>query len=533
MHFGFIFILYRNLSTHNQKKFHYISILTSLSSVSLVLIAALTYFEITPFDALYLAATIDISSFIYSNQIIVSSMKRKDDNDLSLPSALKSNKKKKSLKVRFHKQCVKFTHKKRMSIAKPIYVRPVVAPTIRPSTVIKDSQYHLFISVDNILAIFVLVQELDILVSHSLWIVQDIVILRGAVLLLVLLYFSIKSRKGPESEPLFSTESTPTMYDSVQVPVENTVQLIPESLVLETESPPISATWIIGNDDHADNDNSTTVQLETNLLGKFMSNLIYPKTFVEKQGQLISDATQFLASIQPQLNLKMPKKPQFRIATFNVHFWKEPFGNDNKKEIVDEIIPEINPDFLALQEIPYCLDSMKQQELASSLNYSEYVFSDISIKSWLDLGNAVFSRYPIIKKNVLNLGSFRSAISTTIQIKETEIVVVGLHLEVVSEQLRIQQIEKLLEILEPESNVVLVGDFNTWRDGKVVEKILYAGFESSFDILGSPGPNFTCWTGTAIDFIFVKGEIKQSLVASFAYQTGASDHLPIIADFEF
>ncbi|KAJ3311375.1 hypothetical protein HDV04_004100 [Boothiomyces sp. JEL0838] len=128
-------------------------------------------------------------------------------------------------------------------------------------SLVLDSQYLFFISVDNLWSIFAFIEQLDILVSHSLFIVKQIVLSRGLVLLITLglsRYLAYK-RIEPERELLLSTESAPTMYDSTDLPVQENYDYL--------EPPTISATWIIGNDDNVDNDSSMSVHLETNLLG--------------------------------------------------------------------------------------------------------------------------------------------------------------------------------------------------------------------------------------------------------------------------
>lgn len=56
------------------------------------------------------------------------------------------------------------------------------------------------------------------------------------------------------------------------------------------------------------------------------------------------------------------------------------------------------------------------------------------------------------------------------------------------------------------------------------------GWQDSFEKSGFTPPQFTQWTGTRIDFLFLSPSWNLPLKGSYVYYDWASDHLPVIAD---
>lgn len=143
----------------------------------------------------------------------------------------------------------------------------------------------------------------------------------------------------------------------------------------------------------------------------------------------------------------------------------------------------------------------------------------------------------------------------------------NLHLDVYDSTnfTRIKQIEDVLTIVntlpigEP---VMIMGDFNSIRKQDIVDASssdhatwllkdrspygmhritdqsfialdrleTVGGFKDVSDIIGIHIP-VTVWTGTRVDFIFVKNIPREQILSTFTIFTNASDHLPLIAQF--
>jgi endonuclease/exonuclease/phosphatase family metal-dependent hydrolase len=139
----------------------------------------------------------------------------------------------------------------------------------------------------------------------------------------------------------------------------------------------------------------------------------------------------------------------------------------------------------------------------------------------------------------------------------------GTHLDVYEADNRVGEVEELVseKVNDPimpkniRDKSIIMADFNNLRksdypavafkhitsrphtdgDTRCMDILDNLGFKSTFDVLGVPNPKYTCWAGTTIDFILLKEDtdLAKRLYKSFVYYTDASDHLPVVADFNF
>jgi endonuclease/exonuclease/phosphatase family metal-dependent hydrolase len=266
-----------------------------------------------------------------------------------------------------------------------------------------------------------------------------------------------------------------------------------------------------------------------------------------------------------------------RIATYNIHFWSNPWTDPNYSEIM-QTIKEINADILMLQEVSWGPTTYNKK---TGIKILEQQFKDLGYKygglssfchgaSYFGapFGNIIFSKYPFIADPVnksFRKNRNRCFTTATIKLPNNKIVsVYSTHLEVfdTDESIRLEQITELIQFIEQtgQKNVLIGGDFNSIRKldyeyythGKYVWDLLLAenrrlnfqtqqkalnalskaGFTDSFTHANLPRPKFTVWSGLVVDFIFLSKHWDIPIDGCYIFYTAASDHLPVIVDLK-
>lgn len=243
-----------------------------------------------------------------------------------------------------------------------------------------------------------------------------------------------------------------------------------------------------------------------------------------------------------------------RVMTYNIH---RAIGVDRRFRMdrIAGIIQHYSPDIVLLQEVdhgvPRSLELNLAKELAEQLEYPHYALGlNTSLRQgrW---GNATLSRYPIQSQSNIDLTvdvrKRRGCQHTTILAQkqsghEHPVEVFNLHLGLSAWE-RMRQIGILAQAPEftsvnKEAACLIAGDFNDWRS------LLHPVFADvmGFDcVTHKPGayqtslrtyPSFSPRGG--LDRIYYRGPLKSELANAcrLAVAKVASDHLPVIADFE-
>ncbi len=242
---------------------------------------------------------------------------------------------------------------------------------------------------------------------------------------------------------------------------------------------------------------------------------------------------------------------QLRILTYNIH---RAIGVDRRfrPERVVNILHHHDADIVLLQEVDEGAPRSRELDLARELaRASGYPFvavgHNVSLRKGR-YGNATLSRYPILRERNIDLSVAESWIRrgcqhTSVQLtQERALEVFNLHLGLSARE-RVKQIDLLARSHEfsgvPEGAPVLVGgDFNDWRS--LLWPIFTGplGFRCAAD--GRNGgrrflatyPSFS--PQGALDRIYFRGSLRLASFRRCRLQVSrvASDHLPIIAEFE-
>jgi len=316
-------------------------------------------------------------------------------------------------------------------------------------------------------------------------------------------------------------------------------------------------------------------------------------------------------------NPKIPAKTGdiCRVVTYNVHYWRNPYGSWGKKDKADfdkmvYVIQQINPDVLILQEVgggdqdwgDEFTKAFKQIGLSYTACCST---SEHGVDEPGNLCNCILSKYPFTKPIVKKQYAInpdvkiagqnpeqRCFVGATIQLpNEKTISVYGTHLEVrpilmtdkkgrkialTPENARKAQLIELVRYIDSNdknNNVIIGADFNGFRKRDLssymvgnktlweieqehwsrmlkemetpkrlrhfvdrqppsfaLDYLAEQKYQDSFAASGFQPPQFTTWTGTRIDFLFLNEAWSLPIKGSYVFYHWASDHIPVIMD---
>ena len=245
---------------------------------------------------------------------------------------------------------------------------------------------------------------------------------------------------------------------------------------------------------------------------------------------------------------------RLRIMTYNIH---RAIGVDRRfrPDRIVRIAEHHAPDVLMLQEVddgvPRTRERDLGRDLAEALGFSYFVVGhNVALRKGR-YGNATLSRYPILRERNIDLTidsrKSRGCQHTTIEVEKIRghphmFDVFNLHLGL-SAQERARQIGLLVRSkefsdLDPGQASIIGGDFNDWRSllHPIFTDILQCecitqrgqGFNSALPTYPSFSPR------GGLDRIYYRGPIRALAARTCRLRLSrvASDHLPVIADFE-
>lgn len=230
--------------------------------------------------------------------------------------------------------------------------------------------------------------------------------------------------------------------------------------------------------------------------------------------------------------------PSFTLLTYNVH---EAVGTDRQRNYqrIYEVIRELNPDIINLQEVDSDLNERKSQHsfLFETIRESSgyYGIKGITmIRSQSAYGNAVFFRSEPkeIKRHDISFANRepRGILDCTIHVNHSTLRLLNTHFGLKKKE-RSTQVQILRQLVKQEVGrpTLLSGDFNEWYPcsknlKKLQEVMKMVPPERTFP---AKFPLF------ALDRIFYAGTIQ--LLNSWRHKSRlsltASDHLPLVAEF--
>lgn len=242
---------------------------------------------------------------------------------------------------------------------------------------------------------------------------------------------------------------------------------------------------------------------------------------------------------------------RLRVLSYNIH---RAIGVDRRFRLdrVAKILAHHDPDIALLQEVDSGAPRSRELDLAKELAHL-LGFPYYAVGHNVDLqkgryGNATLSRYPILRERNIDLTidsrKRRGCQHTTVEVQKVTghphlLEVFNLHLGLSARE-RARQVGLLVRsqefaALPPHQPCLVGGDFNDWRAllPPIFTEIL--GFECATNNKERAIATYPSFSPTGgLDKIFSRGHLR--LLAARACRLPvskiASDHLPVVADFE-
>jgi endonuclease/exonuclease/phosphatase family metal-dependent hydrolase len=223
-----------------------------------------------------------------------------------------------------------------------------------------------------------------------------------------------------------------------------------------------------------------------------------------------------------------------RVMTYNVHQGFDVDGHLDAAALAN-VIESTGADIVALQEVSrgwYINGSMDVLAWLSARLGMPYVFGEEADEIE---GNAILSRYPVTRygNGMLPRGDVvmkSGYLWAEIDLGEGEsLLVITAHLYHIEEEIevRIPQVEALLELWDGREHSIILGDMNSWPHYSDTALFRQAGLRDAFALAGT-GSGFTYRSDRLdrrIDYIWITPDLEvENLAIPFST---ASDHLAV------
>jgi endonuclease/exonuclease/phosphatase family metal-dependent hydrolase len=233
----------------------------------------------------------------------------------------------------------------------------------------------------------------------------------------------------------------------------------------------------------------------------------------------------------------------FRVMTYNIHHAE---GLDGKVDLlrIAQLIKEQGADIVALQEMDKGTERTQRRDFPAelaALTGMTCIFNNNHSFQGGEYGNAVLSRFPVkfwmnTHYEMLREGEQRGLLRLVIEINGRPVTFMNTHLDHRSDDSErwsnVAEIEKTSK-QNAGAPVILCGDFNDTPESRVCRKLAET-FEDTWKRIG----NGDGWTIPAakpnkrIDYIWISRAKSLAPVRVWVPQSNASDHLPVVAEFE-
>lgn len=228
---------------------------------------------------------------------------------------------------------------------------------------------------------------------------------------------------------------------------------------------------------------------------------------------------------------------EIRVLTYNIHHGEGTDGKLDLKRIADVIL-SVRPDLVALQEVDNQTQRTGQVDQAAELGRLtglHAVFGKAFDFSGGQYGAAILSRWPFERTEARVLpGSegheIRPALTAWVKAGGSgpDVTLVSTHLDHQSEQERLTQARRLLELLAEDDGkpIVLAGDFNAVASSPVMKL-----FGADWLNPSASEPRFTIPSekpSRQIDFVLVHPAKRWRVIRTEVLQSNASDHCALL-----
>ena len=241
-----------------------------------------------------------------------------------------------------------------------------------------------------------------------------------------------------------------------------------------------------------------------------------------------------------------------RVLTWNIHHGE---GLDKKVDVdrIAKIILSVKPDVVALQEIDRGTERTGKIDIITKLadlTDMTYAFGKTIDYQGGEYGNAFLTRFPILEERNLHYtivqpGEPRGLLQLILDVRGEEIVVASTHLESRPDHsARTTSVGELRTVLRryPPKPVIVCGDFNDLPESRSITELKKDYIDAWAQVNRSEGFTFPSDAPRKrIDYILVLNNSKSDSasaavqlrpVSARVLQSSASDHLPLLVEFE-
>ena len=244
------------------------------------------------------------------------------------------------------------------------------------------------------------------------------------------------------------------------------------------------------------------------------------------------------ATIQPA------KSFRFRVMTYNIHHGE---GLDGKVDLlrIAQLIKEQGADIVALQEVDKGTERTQRRDFPTELaelTGMTCVFSNNYAYQGGEYGNAVLTRFPVVRSTnshfkMLHATESRGMQQLVLKVHGHELALLNTHLDAVGpgDAERWSEVAEIEPLLKPYHGLplLLCGDFNATPEARVARK-LNEWFDDTWALVGQGG-GFTVPAEKPrrrIDYLWISKDKSLVPLKVWVTQSDASDHLPVVAEFE-
>lgn len=238
---------------------------------------------------------------------------------------------------------------------------------------------------------------------------------------------------------------------------------------------------------------------------------------------------------------------QFRLITYNIHKGIGGIDRRYRPERIVETLQQYSPDIVFLQEVDDGVPRSRRHRqvdwIGDALGFPHRAFQgNVRLREGM-YGNAILSRFPLADVHdielTIPLKKRRRALAAHCRLRDDDhsrsVVLINCHLGLAEFERRIQLrrllSSELLRHTHSQTAVVTAGDMNDVWGGLGRATLEPAGFRSAT----GPIKTFPAFLPLrALDRIYFRGrlELHHSHASRSQIARHASDHLPLMADFE-
>ena len=239
-----------------------------------------------------------------------------------------------------------------------------------------------------------------------------------------------------------------------------------------------------------------------------------------------------------------PAPITFRVMTYNIHHGE---GLDGKVDLlrIAQLIKEQGADLVGLQEVDKGVERTTRRDFPkelAALTGMTCVFSNNYYHQGGEYGNAVLTKFPVkhwtnLHYRMLRPGEQRGILQVVLDVRGREVVFMNTHIDYRPDDAErwsnTEEIENLARLYRGKP-IIMTGDFNDTPESRVCRRLAQT-FDDTWTLVGQGG-GFTIPAANPrkrIDYLWISRDKSLVPLKAWVPQSHASDHLPVVAEFEF